>query len=222
MTAFPGRPRHGVRRLRGDHFPADRPDVWAEAEPLVIASYLWLKNGYEPRVEVRLGYTSDSLYVSFRVDERRVRASFTRFQDPVYKDSCVEFFIDPCPERSPGYINFEANALGTMLAAIGRDRHDRRPLTSAEVSGLEIRPSLAEPVDGDIGANGWALDYRIPAGLFERLCGIRLGPGSRAAANFYKCGDETECPHYGAWSPVKTPAPDFHRPDFFGTLEFEA
>ena len=222
MAPFPGRPRHGVRRLSGDRFPAERPEAWAGVEPLMITSYLWLKNGYEPRVEVRLGYTPDSLYVSFRVAERRVRASFTRFQDPVYKDSCVEFFVDPCPERSRGYINFEANALGTMLIAIGPDRHDRRPLTVAEIAGLEIRPSLAGPVNGEIGEDGWTLDFRIPAGLFEKLCGTRFGPGSRAAANFYKCEDETEFPHYGAWSPVATPEPDFHQPEFFGTLEFEA
>ncbi len=222
MAPFPGRPRYSVRRLQSDHFPAERADVWAGIEPLTISSYLWLKNGYEPRVEVRLGYTPTSLFVSFRVAERRVRACFTRFQDPVYKDSCVEFFVDACPERGRGYINFEANALGTMLIAFGRDRHDRRPLSVVEVAGLEIRPSLAEPVDGDIGPDGWALDYRIPTGLFEALYGICLGPGSRAAANFYKCGDETERPHYGAWSPVEIPTSDFHRPEFFGTLEFTA
>ena len=221
MAPFPGRPRYGVRRLPADYFPAARPDLWAAVEPLLVSSYLWLKNGYEPRVEARLAHTPDYLYVSFRVAERRVRATFTRFQDPVYKDSCVEFFIDACPEQSRGYLNFEANPLGTMLIALGRDRHDRRPLSAAEVSGLEVRPTLAAPVDGDIGADGWGLDYRIPAGLFERICGTNLGPGSRAAANFYKCGDDTEIPHYGAWSPVGTPAPDFHRPEYFGTLEFE-
>jgi hypothetical protein len=222
MVPFPGRPNFVVRPLPGDHFPAERPDVWAAVEPLLITSYLWLKNGYEPRVEIRLGYTHDFLYVSFRVRERRVRASFTRFQDPVYKDSCVEFFVDGFPEKSRGYLNIEANALGTMLIAFGRDRHDRRPLSVGEVAGLEVRPSLAAPVDGDIGADGWALDYRLPTGLFEGLFGVRLGPGIRAAANFYKCGDATEIPHYGAWSPVGTPTPDFHQPEYFGTLEFGA
>jgi hypothetical protein len=45
--------------------------------------------------------------------------------------------------------------------------------------------------------------------------------GHVARANFYKCGDETETPHFGAWSPVQTPQPDFHRPEFFGRLVFE-
>ena len=37
-------------------------------------------------------------------------------------------------------------------------------------------------------------------------------------ANFYKCGDKTAHPHYLSWSPIDTPKPDFHRPEFFGEL----
>ena len=42
-----------------------------------------------------------------------------------------------------------------------------------------------------------------------------------ANANFYKCGDETQKPHYLSWNPVKTSKPDFHRPEYFGKLIFE-
>ncbi|MCK7480493.1 MAG: carbohydrate-binding family 9-like protein [Candidatus Moduliflexus flocculans] len=52
------------------------------------------------------------------------------------------------------------------------------------------------------------------------IYGREIDAGCRSAANFYKCGDETEFPHYGAWSPVETPAPDFHRPEFFGEIVF--
>ena len=38
-------------------------------------------------------------------------------------------------------------------------------------------------------------------------------------ANFYKCGDLTAHTHFLSWSPIDAPKPDFHRPDFFGTLE---
>ena len=42
--------------------------------------------------------------------------------------------------------------------------------------------------------------------------------GDTIKANFYKCGDETEHLHYGMWSRCETEKPDFHRPEFFGTL----
>ncbi|WP_350005689.1 carbohydrate-binding family 9-like protein, partial [Phocaeicola dorei] len=45
--------------------------------------------------------------------------------------------------------------------------------------------------------------------------------GMVVRANFYKCGDELQKPHFLSWSPIKIEKPDFHRPDFFGLLEFE-
>ena len=48
-----------------------------------------------------------------------------KFQDPVYKDSCVEFFVDAFPDPGRGYVNFETNAAGTLLAAFGPDRSHR-------------------------------------------------------------------------------------------------
>jgi len=39
--------------------------------------------------------------------------------------------------------------------------------------------------------------------------------------NFYKCADETSTPHYVSWSEISTAAPDFHKPEFFGELNFQ-
>jgi len=36
-------------------------------------------------------------------------------EDPVYKDSCVEFFVKPKPDK--GYFNFEFIAVGTLLCS---------------------------------------------------------------------------------------------------------
>ena len=45
--------------------------------------------------------------------------------------------------------------------------------------------------------------------------------GARMKANFYKCGDKLQTPHFLSWNRIDLPSPNFHRPDFFGTLEFE-
>ena len=37
-------------------------------------------------------------------------------------------------------------------------------------------------------------------------------------ANFYKCASATSLPHYLSWAPIDTPAPDFHRPEFFAPV----
>ena len=45
--------------------------------------------------------------------------------------------------------------------------------------------------------------------------------GMTIRANFYKCGDKLQQPHFLSWNPISTPRPNFHVPQFFGTLELE-
>jgi len=213
-------PRYEIVRVGGDFDIAGRAPGWPAVPALTVGHYLWSKNGYEPRVEARLCYNERFLFVRFLVEEGRVRARFTRFQDPVYKDSCVELFLDAFPDLGRGYLNLETNAIGTLLAAFGPDRDRRTPLTRADLRGFRATSSLISPIDGEVAAGRWTLAYRVPLGLFRKLYGRDIAPGEQAAANLYKCGDETEFPHYGAWSPVGRPTPDFHRPEFFGTVVF--
>jgi len=213
-------PRYEIVRVRKDFDVGGPPAIWRDANPLSVGHYLWLENGYQPPVEARLLYSARFLYVRFDVRETKVRARFTRFQDPVYKDSCVEFFVDAFPGLRRGYLNFEANALGTFLVAFGPDRDRRTPLGKGDLKGFAASSTVKAPVDGEIAAGRWALAYRIPLELFRRIYGHEILPGQTASANFYKCGDETDVPHYGAWSPVGTPKPDFHRPEYFGEIVF--
>lgn len=193
---------------------------WEGIEVAPVDHYLWLDNGYKPRVEARACYSPSYLYVYFRAFEPAIRVRYTRLQDPVWKDSCVEFFVDPFPEKEAGYINIETNAIGTMLIYFGPGRQKRSPIPAEDLKDFEIVPSVEAPVDGPYGADFWTLAYRVPLALFEKYYGDRVGPGREARGNFYKCGDETAIPHYGAWNPVLTPKPDFHRPEYFGRLLF--
>lgn len=220
MTGPAARPSYTIRRVDAVFRPGDPAAPWPAVPPLAVGHYLWLSNDYRPAVEARLFWSPRFLHVRFRVEEKRVRVRFTKFQDPVWKDSCVEFFIDAFPEMKKGYINFETNAAGTLLAAFGPDRSHRTPLWPEDLAEFEALASIPGPVDGEYGADAWTLEYIVPLSLFGKLYGQEIRPGHRAAANFYKCGDDTEMPHYGAWSPVGTAAPDFHRPEYFGEVVF--
>ncbi|MGZ5423371.1 MAG: carbohydrate-binding family 9-like protein [Candidatus Aminicenantales bacterium] len=218
--AVPARPSYLVRSIAADFRPGNAAAPWAAVPPLRVGHYLWLNNGYRPTVEARLCWTPRFLYVRFRVEEKRVLVRYTKFQDPVYKDSCVEFFIDAFPELGRGYVNFETNAMGTLLAQFGPDRSHRASLWPEDLAEYEAAGPIRGPVEGEYGADSWTLEYRLALGLFRKLYGEDIRSGRKATANFYKCGDETEVPHYGAWSPVGTPSPDFHQPEFFGELVF--
>src|SRR5512138_3131737 len=213
------RPSYTVRKVAdfGDGEPGPVP--WEGIPPLAVDHYLWLMNGYRPRVEARLGWSERFLYVRFLVGEKRAPVRYSKFQDPVYKDSCVEFFVDMFPAKRLGYLNFEMNAAGTLLAQFGPGRGDRQSLWPEDLAGFGV--IAAEELRGIDGSPAWSVAYRIPLTLFRKFYGEDIRPGHRAAANFYKCGDDTPIPHFGAWSPVETPSPDFHRPEFFGELVFE-
>ena len=71
-----------------------------------------------------------------------------------------------------------------------------------------------------IGECTWEVALLIPYKVFFKHAITGLD-GMSIRANFYKCGDELQKPHFLSWSPIKIEKPDFHRPDFFGLLEFE-
>ncbi len=213
-------PEYEVLRVATDFDPADDAIRWDALPALSIGHYLWLGNGYEPKVEARVGCSDHYLYVRFEVFEKRVRVRHLDFQSPVYKDSCVEMFLDPFPDRGLGYFNFETNAAGTVLLGFGTGRHGRVRVPPDDLAGFRIQGSVAGAWDGPIREASWTVRYRVPQLLFRKYYADVLRPGTAGKANFYKCGDETEVPHYGAWSPPRVPAPDFHRPESFGSLVF--
>jgi hypothetical protein len=218
MKDRPERLSYAVRRVEDFGIDEPGPEPWASLPPIAVDHYLWLTNGYRPLVEARLCWSAKFLYVKFRVGEKRAPVRYTEFQDPVYKDSCVEFFVDMFPEARLGYVNFEMNAAGVLLAAFGPDRGHRKPLWPEDLAGMSV--ISGEGLWPEVG-DSWHVEYKAPLALFRKLYGEDVAPGHKAAANFYKCGDETAIPHYGAWSPVGTPTPDFHRPEFFGEIVFE-
>jgi hypothetical protein len=199
--------------------------AWAVAEPLEVAHFRPEGTDHRPRTRARLLHDGERLRGLFRVEDRHVRSVHTRFGEPVYQDSCVEIFLQPKEGR--GYLNFEMNAGGTLLASHVID-HRRTPegfaaftrLTGEDGRQVAVRSSLPPLVEPEIdGAVDWQLAFSIPLALLETYVGpIGPLPGQAWRANLYKCGDRTSHPHWASWSPVD--ALNFHLPHCFGTLRF--
>jgi hypothetical protein len=218
---------HSVRAARPGPRLEDGWDdpAWAVAEPLEIAHFRPEGSPHRPRTRARLLHDGEGLAGLFRVEDRHVRSVHTRFGDPVYRDSCVEIFLQPKEGR--GYLNFEMNAGGALLASHVTD-HRRtpegfaafRPLSEADGRRVAIRSSLPRVVEPEIERpTEWELAFYVPVALLEAYVGP-IGPlgGQEWRANLYKCGDETSHPHWASWSPVD--ALNFHLPHCFGTLRF--
>ena len=188
---------------------ADSVD-WNAVPAASIDSFLWLE-GHTPETAAKLVYVeSFGFILRMTCAEEAPKAVYTKYNDPVYTDSCMEFFCDWLGDGR--YINMEMNANGTLLSCIGPDRHARTPI--ADLSGGEIFTVKGEILDGC-----WQVTAAIPSALLCKILGVEtipFGKGYTFRGNFYKCGDETPIPHYGMWSPVGTEKPDFHRPEYFG------
>jgi hypothetical protein len=168
---------------------------------------------YAPLCSGHIARTQDALVVDFRVSGLDLRAQNLEDNGRQWEDSCVEVFIKD-PEEDT-YYNFEINALGKVLACSGADRHGRVARPAEEMEEI-LRFGQLEggPLD-EGGIWTWRVGVVIP---FELIGVDPENLPDSIRANFYKCGDKTAHPHYLSWSPIDTPKPDFHRPEFFGEL----
>lgn len=165
---------------------------------------------YMPKVRFAIAYTDACILLHYKVSEQTVKAVTLEDQGPVWKDSCVEFFS--CPGDDGIYYNIESNCAAAVLVAAGPDRNDREPAPAEVLQGIKRYRFQS--------GNDWELALMIPYSTYFKHDITSLA-GRRIGANFYKCGDDLPVPHFVTWNPVNTEKPDYHRPEFFGTLLFE-
>ena len=199
--------------------------VWQQAQPLSVNCFRPEGSDHRPQTLCKLLYDEQNIYGIFRVEDRYVRCIHTQFQSDVWKDSCVEFFVQP--ENGGGYFNFEFNCGGALLASYVTDPTrvgDRLkayiPLTTDDDRQIRRYASLPSVVEPEIPTPFvWYLEFSIPFALLEKYSGP---PGTIQGqiwrANFYKCGNETSHPHWASWASLA--ARNFHDPASFGQIEF--
>lgn len=197
-----------------DHFP---PSTKKKGEQK-IGTQNWVSaEGVHASFDI--AHDGNFIYLRYTVQERQVRAVNKGYHSPVWEDSCVEFFFSMKRDEDR-YYNFEFNAIGTILAAYGRSRNQRNPIPNEILDRVKTFPSLGQEPLGIINKpTSWELQIHIPKEtlLFTPVDDLS---GLDGYANFYKCGDKLDHPHFLSWNPVLTGKPDFHKPHFFRHLSF--
>jgi hypothetical protein len=200
-------------------------DVWAQSETISIGHFRPESSEHHPKTEAKILYDNTGIHLIFRVEDAYVRSVQTALNSPVCRDSCVEFFIQPRQDR--GYLNFEINCGGTLLASYIEDwtrtetgfgKCSLLPKEDADTAAIfhsmpkTVNPEISDPTV-------WINQIFIPFDLLAQYVG-ELSPLATATwrGNLYKCGDDTSHPHWAAWSPVRDL--NFHDPESFGTFEF--
>lgn len=211
-----------IKRVSAAHLPVEAIPALLDQEKIdfqPVATVNWEEFPYRPSVQFRLAHTDDSLLLHFQVREASVRATALADNGRVWEDSCVEFFSVPAGDGV--YYNLECNCAGTLLVGAGAAREGRQRAPQAVLDRVQRWASLGrEPFAERIGACSWEVALIIPASTFF-LHELGSFAGRDIRANFYKCGDLLQTPHFLSWNPIDLPKPDFHCPQFFGLLHLE-
>lgn len=189
-------------------------EVWEQCAPLTIA-HLWSGDAapVERHAEARICWSDEALHVRFIgnqheplvvcADPKTDRKTLGLWD----RDVC-EIFVAPTPENPSRYFEFEAAPtgewvdLGILLTAEGRhtDWNFFSGLTvAADVSGSKITIAMRIP---------WSESIPKP----DR--------NDRWLVNLFRCVGPEAPGRYLAWRPTRTPEPNFHVSEAFGSLIF--
>lgn len=201
--------------------------AWSSANIAEITHFRPESSDHHPRTSARYLYSDAGIYGIYKVEDQYVRSVRTEYLSEVWKDSCVEFFVQPRSDK--GYFNLEMNAGGAHLCwyiedptrnATGLKKWTKVPNDLG--TKIQIRSTLPKVVNPEIkDAITWELSFFLPRNVLENFLGP-LGDfkGQQWRGNFFKCAEDLSHPHWASWSPVDEF--NFHLPRCFGTLIFES
>jgi len=200
--------------------------AWSAARVVQIDQFRPESSDHRPRTSARFLYTNDGICGIYKIDDQYVRSVRTEYCSDVWKDSCVEIFVQPRSDQ--GYFNLEMNAGGSHLTWYiedpTRDTSGLKKWTAVPTevgTTIQIRSSLPKIIDPEITKPiTWELSFFLPRKVLEQFVGP-LGDfmGQHWRGNFFKCAEEISHPHWASWSPVDEF--NFHLPRCFGTLVFD-
>lgn len=213
-----------VAEIKKADLKTDYPDlddvskILDKQEKLKIETLNWEGFKYQPEVTLAVSYSDHEIFLKYYIKENYFKAEKTETNQMVCEDSCVEFFVSP--EDDGLYYNLEFNGIGTALLGTGTGRENSKRANPEIISKIRRQSSVGnKPVKETTGNFEWTLTVAVPFEVFFHHK-IKDLKGKTFRANFYKCGDMLSVPHYVTWNPVGTENPDYHQPEYFGTLKF--
>ncbi len=180
----------------------------------LIDQYKWQKE-YEVQAYGQMALLKGyGLIISMTAIEENPLTTYTKDNDPVYKDSCMEAFLNFEPkDLRVGYFNFEMNSYGAILSGFGPIGNRKRV---HEIT--QYAPICTAKKERDT----WSILLKVPMELICDVYKIQpLKPGDQFACNFYKISETPSIEHYGSFAPITYPKPNFHLPQFFANAKIQ-
>lgn len=196
--------------LDSEGFPL--PSSWERATPLRFDTDWQGKNSDSEReTEVQLLWTAETLFLRFSARFRTITvfpdAEPSGRRDHLWDRDVAEVFLQPDPSNPRRYKEFEVSPNGYWidLDIAPGEKHDLK-------SGLRRRVVLDEV------AKTWVAELAIPMKCLTK----EFSSSKQWRVNFYRVEGASEPRFYSAWRPTGTEVPNFHVPEAFGELVFDA
>lgn len=193
-----------LRRVEG------QPD-WSQI-PVMHIDYQKKDIQHGITAQAQLCWDDAGIHVHLSCTEKHIRRELTQKYDPIWEDSCLEFFLRPTEDMH--YFNFEFNANCALFLGYSM----RKPNIIRQI--LPNHMATFTPVV-NFTEDGWEITYTIPFTFIQNYFrDFEPKSGLQFYGNCYKCGDKTVVPHYLMWNPLPTEC-SFHSPEHFGKLILE-
>lgn len=163
----------------------------------------------ERATEVGLLWTQETFFIRFHCAYRTItvfpdaRPDGWRYE--LWDRDVAETFLQPDASDPFKYTEFEVSPNGYWIdLAVSHGKIE------------ELHSGLRRRVVMDDKTKTWTAELAIPM----KALTAKFDPKAPWRANFFRIEGEKEQRFYSAWSPTRSPKPNFHVPSAFGVLEF--
>jgi len=171
--------------------------------------------------KARMCWDDECLYVAWECVDQDIWGTYTKRDDPVYREEVVEIFACPTCDLTR-YYEFNVTPRNTVFDAfiVNPDGINPGEGTAFDWNCKDLRTAVV--VDGTLDNrgdvdNGYSVEIAIPFASLDRKA---PRPGERWRVNLFRI-DLTPPPiEFQAWSPPMYKPARFHVPDRFGTVFF--
>ena len=182
-----------------------------------INNQLWSKFKNNLNTNFNIGHINDAILLTYEVNDDTIMVNTFETNGAVHKDNCVEFFVSFGEEKS--YYNIEINCVGVCLIAYGEGRLNRNFIAKQLVEKIRTYVTIKKFPEKSKVKYIWQITLIIPIEVFVHS-NLKTFKQVTGLGNFFKCGDNLPQPHFYSWNMIESKTPDFHLPEFFGSLVF--
>ncbi len=197
-------------------------DVWQRTQ--TTAAFVNTMNGNQAAFQVtaKTAWDKDNLYVAFDVADDFLKSTFTKHDEHLWEQDCVEIMLDPDGDEK-NYFELQVSPQGVSFDTHYATRRVPKPFGHVDFdsnlkAGVDVRGKLND-TEAD---QGYTAEIAIPWSAFAYGEPKHSAPqaGDSWRINFYVMDAREKGMRAAGWSPPLVG--DFHVPSRFGKVVFEA